>query len=280
MGRLSHQPLKNFQHLPLSPNDKILGLLHMEEETKDTDRGNVWSRWRNSFFVVLVPKRRRQAQSPRESSRNSPTTSIPRTGRTHSSKAGLKAENPVSESGRLVFRQTRDGTFETNRDVIQARNSGSPGVEEETYAYIYDAGGSKFHVATLSLESTLLVTRDERQSPLDVAVVMEEDLLLAELVVQIVEVRCVPAGHCVFREGAGHGELVEHGLVATDEAVLLYIGAAVILGDDVAHVEDETVVVHVGVVTVLGRASEGGLHGTDEEFHAVGKLVGCSLSLR
>lgn len=134
--------------------------------------------------------------------------------------------------------------------------------------------------AALGLECCLLVARDERDSAGHVGVVVQEDLLLADLVVQVEEVRRAAARHGVLGESAGERELVENRLVAAEEAVLLHLGAAVVLGHHVAHVEDLAVVVHIGEVAVLGRARERRLHGTYNELHAVGELVGSSLALR
>lgn len=132
----------------------------------------------------------------------------------------------------------------------------------------------------LGLECSLLVSRDERDGAGYVGIVVQEDLLLANLVVQVEEVGRAAAWHGVLGESAGERELVENRLVPAEEAVLLHLGAAVVLGHHVAHVEDLAVVVHISEVAVLGRARERCLHGTYNELHAVGELVGSSLAPR
>lgn len=111
-------------------------------------------------------------------------------------------------------------------------------------------------MATSSSKGRLSEPWNEGTSSLDVAVSVEESLLFSQFVIQVVELWSALAWYCILREGAGHGQLVEHGLVAADEAVLLHLGAAVELWDDVADVEYEAVVGDVGVVTIPGRAGE------------------------
>lgn len=85
---------------------------------------------------------------------------------------------------------------------------------------------------------------------------MEEHLLLTDLVVEVEEVGRASARNSIFREGASERELVEHRLVAAEEAVLLHLRAAIILRYDVAYVEDLAVVVYVSEVAILGWAGE------------------------
>ncbi|GBM30778.1 hypothetical protein AVEN_30595-1 [Araneus ventricosus] len=127
---------------------------------------------------------------------------------------------------------------------------------------------------------SLFLSLDELLCPGDVLVSEEEGILDSDVVVDVVEVPGVLAGHGVLGEGAGERELVEDGLVAAEEAVVHGLLIAVGVGDGVAHVEDLAVVVDVSVVAVSETvAVEVGVDGSDDQFHSVGKEEGLTLHL-
>lgn len=114
---------------------------------------------------------------------------------------------------------------------------------------------------------------DQRCCLFDIRVGQEEGVRDADVVVDVVEIGRVLARHGFLGEGTGQAQLVEHGLVSTEEAELLYFGVAVGVRDHVAHVEDEAVVVHVGEVAVLFGALERRLDAAHHQLGPVRQVV-------
>lgn len=120
----------------------------------------------------------------------------------------------------------------------------------------------------------LLPSTDELLCSSNVFISKEESVFNANVVVDVVEVAGVLAGDSFFGEGAGQRQLVEDGLVSTEETVVLSFGGSVGVGDLVADVEDLAVVVNVGVISVSEAiARECGLDRSDDEFGTIWKFV-------
>lgn len=111
-------------------------------------------------------------------------------------------------------------------------------------------------------------------SPGHVVVGEEGRILVADVIVDVVKVLGVLAGHGLFGEGAGQRQLVEDCLVAAEEAPVVQLFGSVGELHLVADVEDFALVVGVGVVAVLeALAAEGGLVAANDELGVRRKFV-------
>lgn len=138
-------------------------------------------------------------------------------------------------------------------------------------------GNSRLQAVRCS-RNPLAIASVELDTLLNVGVCQEGGVGNANVVVDVEEVRRVCARDSFFWEGAREGQLVEDRLVAAEEAVLLDFCVAIRVIDDVAHVEDLAVVVHVGEVAVPSLALESCLYGAHDKFHTIWEFVGSTLA--
>lgn len=110
-----------------------------------------------------------------------------------------------------------------------------------------------------------------------IIIIQERCVLYTDVTVEIEEVRGTLTGHRLFGMGARQGELIEDGLVAAQEAVLLDFAGAVGPRNCVAHMEDLTVVVHVSIVAVALAAEARRNGAVQKQVRAIGQLVGLAL---
>lgn len=113
------------------------------------------------------------------------------------------------------------------------------------------------------------VVVDELVSITDVIVVQEGRILVADVVVDVVEYRSVPAWYRVLGSRARQCQLVEHGQVSAQEAVPLQLSR---LGGSSADVVNPAVVVHVREVTVMAT-DEPRRQGFEKQLGTVGQRV-------
>jgi len=105
--------------------------------------------------------------------------------------------------------------------------------------------------------------------------VLEDPVLSAELLVDVVEGSRGGAGGGFSWGVADELLLIEHGALTAHKAVLLVGDGALRSDGGVAHVEDPAAVLGVGVVAIrLVEAREGGLDGSQQGGGAGGKVQG------